>query len=111
METNETIAALAALAHESRLAVFRALVQTGPEGMPAGQIATLLDVAPSSLSFHLKELSRAQLVTSRQEGRFIYYCANFETMNGLLAYLTENCCGGNPCSPASACSPSREKQS
>ena len=106
METNQTIAALAALAHESRLAVFRALVQAGPEGMPAGQIATLLDVPPSSLSFHLKELAHAQLVTSRQEGRFVFYCANFATMNGLLAYLTENCCGGNPCSPVSACSPS-----
>ena len=110
METNETIAALAALAHESRLAVFRALVQAGPEGMPAGQIATLLDVAPSSLSFHLKELSRAQLVTSRQEGRFIYYCANFETMNGLLAYLTENCCAGaGACAPA-ACKPVASKR-
>ena len=82
-----------ASAQESRLAVFRALVQAGPEGMPAGQIATLLGIAPSSLSFHLKELSHAQLVTSRQKGRFVYYCANFETMNG-LGYLTENCCGG-----------------
>ena len=106
METNQTIAALAALAHESRLAVFRALVQAGPQGLPAGQIATLLDVPPSSLSFHLKELAHAQLVTSRQEGRFVFYCANFATMNGLLAYLTENCCGGNPCSPVSACSTS-----
>ncbi|NTZ84822.1 helix-turn-helix transcriptional regulator [Burkholderia metallica] len=104
METNQTIAALAALAHESRLAVFRALVQAGPEGMSAGQIATLLDVPPSSLSFHLKELAYAQLVTSRQAGRFVFYCANFATMNGLLAYLTENCCGGHPCSPVSACS-------
>lgn len=111
METNQTIIALAALAHESRLAVFRALVEAGPQGMAAGQIATLLDVAPSSLSFHLKELAHAQLVTSRQEGRFVIYCANFDTMNGLLAYLTENCCGGNPCSPASVCSPARENQS
>ncbi|MGF6980059.1 ArsR family transcriptional regulator [Paraburkholderia sp. JPY465] len=111
METTDTVAALAALAHESRLAVFRALVQAGPEGMSAGQIATLLDVPPSSLSFHLKELTHTQLVTSRQEGRFVFYSANFATMNGLLAYLTENCCGGNPCSRASACSPAREKQS
>jgi ArsR family transcriptional regulator len=111
METSQTITALAALSHESRLAVFRALVQAGPQGMAAGQIATLLDVAPSSLSFHLKELAHAQLVTGRQEGRFVIYCANFATMNGLLAYLTENCCGGNPCSPASVCSPSRENQS
>jgi len=105
METNQTIAALSALAHESRLAIFRALVQAGPWGLAAGQIETLLDVPPSSLSFHLKELAHAQLVTSRQEGRFVFYCANFATMNGLVGYLTENCCGGNPCSPVSACSP------
>lgn len=112
MKKIQTIAALlAALAHESRLAVFRALVQAGPEGIPAGQIATLLDVPPSSLSFHLKELAHAQLVTSRQEGRFIFHCANFETMNGLLTYLTENCCGGSPCLPATACSTSRKHQS
>ena len=108
METSQTITALSALAHESRLAVFRALVQAGPSGLPAGQIATLLDVPPSSLSFHLKELAHAQLVTSRHEGRIVIYCANFDTMNGLLSYLTENCCGGNPCSPVSACSPSGE---
>ncbi|UEP52984.1 metalloregulator ArsR/SmtB family transcription factor [Burkholderia ambifaria] len=105
MEANQTIAALSALAHESRLAIFRALVQAGPSGLAAGQIATLLDVPPSSLSFHLKELSHAKLVTSRQEGRFVFYCANFATMNGLVGYLTENCCGGNPCMPVSACSP------
>ncbi|KVR53150.1 ArsR/SmtB family transcription factor [Burkholderia ubonensis] len=110
METNQTIAALAALAHESRLAIFRALVQAGPQGLPAGQIATLLDAPPSSLSFHLKELAHAQLVTSRQEGRFVIYCANFATMNGLLAYLTENCCGGNPCSPTAACSTTGERR-
>jgi DNA-binding transcriptional ArsR family regulator len=111
MEINETVSALAALAHESRLAVFRALVQAGPNGLPAGQIATLLDVPPSSLSFHLKELAHARLVTSRQEGRFVIYCANFATMNDLLAYLTENCCGGNPCSPVSACSPAAKRRS
>jgi len=111
VENKDAVTALAALAQESRLATFRLLVQAGPGGLAASKIAEALGVPPSSLSFHLKELSRAQLVTSRQEGRFIYYCANFETMNGLLAYLTENCCGGNPCSPASACSPSREKQS
>ena len=100
METNQTIIALAALAHESRLAVFRALVQAGPEGMPAGQIATLLDVPPSSLSFHLKELAHAQLVTSRQEGRFVIYSADFQNMNQLVGYLTENCCGGRACAPS-----------
>ena len=96
-ETNQTIAALSALAHESRFAVFRALVQ-------AGQIATLLDVPPSSLSFHLKALAHAQHVTNCQGGRFVFYCANFATMNGLVGYLTENCCGGNPCSPVFTCS-------
>ncbi|MGN6234338.1 MAG: ArsR/SmtB family transcription factor [Trinickia sp.] len=111
MKADQTIAALAALAHESRLAVFRALVQAGPQGLPAGRIASLLDVPPSSLSFHLKELAHAQLITGRQEGRFVFYCANFETMNGLLAYLTENCCGGNPCSPTAACSLSEEHRS
>lgn len=111
METKQTIEALAALAHESRLAIFRALVQAGPEGLPAGQIATMLDIPPSSLSFHLKELAHADLVTSRQQGRFVIYCASFEAMNGLLAYLTENCCGGNPCSPAVRCLPPKEKQS
>lgn len=111
MEIKQTIAALSALAHESRLAVFRALVQAGPEGLAAGQIAALLDVAPSSLSFHLKELAHAQLVSSRQEGRFVFYVANFATMNGLITYLTENCCGGNPCAPSSACSPAKKRQS
>lgn len=111
METKHTVEALAALAHESRLAIFRALVQAGPDGLPAGQIATLLDVPPSSLSFHLKELAHAHLVTSRQDGRFVIYCASFETMNGLLAYLTDNCCGGNRCSPAARCPTTTEKQS
>ena len=73
METKNVIAALAALAHESRLAVFRALVEVGPQGLPAGNLATMLDVAPSSLSFHLKELAHAGLITSRQEGRFVIY--------------------------------------
>ena len=111
MEAKSIVQALAALAHESRLAVFRALVQAGPDGLPAGQIATLLAVPPSSLSFHLKELAHAGLVRSRQEGRFIIYCASFETMNGLLAYLTENCCGGRPCSPVGTCSRASEPQS
>lgn len=109
METKIAVTALAALAHESRLAVFRALVQAGPEGLPAGKLATLLDVPPSSLSFHLKELAHADLVTSRQDGRFVIYRASFEAMNDLLGYLTENCCGGNPCSPVSACRTTAEK--
>ncbi|PRC92011.1 ArsR/SmtB family transcription factor [Solimicrobium silvestre] len=103
METKNVISALAALAQESRLAVFRALVQAGPEGMAATKISEHVGVPPSSLSFHLKEMSYADLITSRQEGRFVIYSANFITMNGLIGFLTENCCGGNPCSPV--CTP------
>jgi DNA-binding transcriptional ArsR family regulator len=77
-------------------------VQAGPEGLPAGRIAELMEMPASSLSFHLKELHRAGLLASRQEGRSIIYMAQFETMNALLGYLTENCCGGNPCSPVSS---------
>ena len=99
METKEAIAALAAVAQESRLGIFRALVQAGPGGMIASKIADQLGIPSSSLSFHLKELAHADLVTSQQNGRFITYAANFNTMNALLAFLTENCCGGNPCGP------------
>jgi ArsR family transcriptional regulator, arsenate/arsenite/antimonite-responsive transcriptional repressor len=97
MNTRTATAALSALAHQSRLAVFRALVQAGPPGLAAGAIARRTRVAPSALSFHLKELSRAGLADARQDGRFIYYAANFNTMNALLAFLTENCCGGEEC--------------
>ena len=97
MQTKDVITALAALAQESRLAVFRLLVQVGPAGLAASKIAEILGVPPSSLSFHLKELSYADLVTSRQEGRFVIYSANIANMNSLIGFLTENCCGGNPC--------------
>jgi DNA-binding transcriptional ArsR family regulator len=100
METKSVLAALAAIAQESRLAVFRLLVQVGPEGMAASKIAAQLDIAPSSLSFHLKELVHASLITARADGRFIIYAADVAVMNGLIAYLTENCCGGVPCGPA-----------
>ncbi len=102
MDTKTAIAALAALAQESRLAVFRLLVETGPAGLAASKIATVLAIPSSSLSFHLKELSHAGLIAPRQEGRFIIYAAQFDTMNGLIAFLTENCCGGNPCTPPGA---------
>jgi len=92
METKDILAALAALAQESRLNTFRLLAQAGPTGLAASKIAEHLDLAPSSLSFHLKELSHAKLVTSRQDGRFVFYRANFDTMNGVLAFLSENCC-------------------
>ena len=103
METRQAILALGALAQESRLAIFRMLVRCGPTGMVAGKIAEQLGIAPSSLSFHLKELTHAGLVTPTQEGRFITYAANFDVMNGLLAFLTESCCDGNPCGPARRC--------
>jgi ArsR family transcriptional regulator len=103
METKQIVAALSALAQESRLAVFRLLVQAGPAGMAATKISEQVGVPPSSLSFHLKEMLHADLVTSRQESRFVIYSANFQTMNGLIGFLTENCCGGNPCGPAQSC--------
>jgi ArsR family transcriptional regulator len=101
MDASAAIKALAALAQESRLAIFRILVQIGPAGLPAGQLADQLGIPPSSLSFHTKELLNAGLVQSRQEGRFVIYSAHIGGMNELLSYLTENCCGGNPCTPLS----------
>ncbi len=101
METKNAIMALAALAQESRLAVFRLLVETGPEGLAASKIAHALDIAPSSLSFHLKELMHANMVSQTKIGRSLIYCVNFDTMNGLLRFLSDNCCGGNVCSPVS----------
>ncbi|TCT07054.1 ArsR/SmtB family transcription factor [Paralcaligenes ureilyticus] len=99
METMNVITALSALAQESRLAVFRLLVQAGPQGLAATKIAEALELAPSSLSFHLKELTYAKLIRQVREGRSLIYSVNFETMNGVLGFLTENCCGGNPCTP------------
>ncbi|OIQ68139.1 helix-turn-helix domain protein [mine drainage metagenome] len=102
METKAALLVLAALSQDSRLRVFRTLVQAGPQGMSAGKISDTTGIAPSSLSFHLKELAHANLADARQEGRFVIYTANFATMNCLIGYLTENCCGGNPCSPVSS---------
>ncbi len=99
MDTKAVLAALSAIAQESRLGIFRLLVQAGPDGVAATRIAEQLDIAPSSLSFHLKELTRARLISSRSEGRFVIYCANIAVMNGLIGYLTENCCAGVPCGP------------
>jgi ArsR family transcriptional regulator, arsenate/arsenite/antimonite-responsive transcriptional repressor len=102
MESTKAVEALAALAQDSRLQVYRLLVQTGPEGLPASVIAERLRVPANTLSFHLKTLSYAGLVMARQAGRFIYYSANYERMNELLGFLTENCCGGRSCAPAAA---------
>ena len=96
MEAKAAVAALAALAQETRLAIFRLLMQAGPRGVAAGGIGEKLDVPPATLSFHLKELSHAGLIASRQEGRFIYYSANFERMAALMTFLTQNCCQGMP---------------
>ena len=96
METKEAVTALAALAQETRLSVFRLLVEAGPEGMSVGSIGEKLGVAPATLSFHLKELSHAGLATSRQESRFIYYMADFAKMAALMTFLTRNCCTGMP---------------
>lgn len=102
METRTVIAALAALAQESRLAIYRLLVETGPTGLAVGEIGASLRVAPATLSFHLKELSHAGLVAARQEGRYVYYSANYGRMNDLLAYLTDKCCAadGAGCAPS-----------
>lgn len=100
MDTKHALSALAALAQESRLAVFRLLVEAGPEGMAASKIGDALKIPASSLSFHLKELSHANLISPRQDGRFVIYSAQFSTMNGLVAFLTDNCCGGRACDAA-----------
>ena len=92
MKTPEAVAALAALAQETRLSIYRALVQAGPEGLPAGRIAELVGTPPSTLSFHLKELAAAALIRSRQEGRFVIYSAQYDAMNQLVGFLTEKCC-------------------
>lgn len=107
MKTNDVLAALAALSQKTRLDVFRYLVQAGPEGAAVGSIADALKVPAPTLSFHLKELSHADLVTSKQEGRFIRYTASFTAMNGLVDYLTENCCRGQPELCAPACAPKK----
>ena len=105
METQSALAALAALAQETRLAVFRHLVEAGPEGVTVGRIGAALEIAPATLSFHLKELSHAGLVSSRQESRYIWYSASYDSINGLIAYLTENCCRGQPEACGVGCAP------
>ena len=109
MEKTDVVAALAALAQDNRLDVFRLLVEAGPEGMPAGAVATALDLAPNTLTFHFDRLRTAGLVSVRREGRSMIYAAQFETMNGLIGYLTDNCCSGVPCAPAVECRPARKR--
>ena len=110
MKKDRAVSALAALAQDNRLDVFRLLVQAGPDGMPAGRVAEALGLAPNTLTFHFDRLRDAGLVTVRRDGRSMIYAARFETMNGLLAFLTENCCQGAPCAPEAACKPARAKR-
>ena len=100
------LVALAALAQETRLAVYRLLVEHAPEGLPAGRVAERLDIPPNSLSFHFKELTNAGLINSRQDGRFVWYSADLDAMNEVVGYLTENCCQGGGC--VAECAPSAQ---
>ncbi len=100
METLNAAELLAALGHESRLSIYRALVEAGPQGLHAGAIGERLGLPAPTLSFHLAHLSRVGLARRRQEGRFVIYAADFPVMNDLLGFLTANCCGGNPCMPS-----------
>jgi ArsR family transcriptional regulator, arsenate/arsenite/antimonite-responsive transcriptional repressor len=105
MENQIVVRALAALAQEHRLAVFRLLVQAGSEGMAAGAIADALGVPASSMSFHLAQLTNAGLIAQRRQSRSLIYSADYAAMNGVMAYLTENCCGGVPCAADAGCEP------
>src|ERR1700682_2459239 len=106
MEISQAVVALAALAQDNRLEIFRLLVQAGPDGMAAGQVAQRLGLAPNTLTFHFDRLRVAGLVTVRRDGRSMIYAARFETMNGLIAFLTENCCqGASATSVAASCAP------
>ena len=110
MKTTQAVKALAALAQDTRLAIYRLLVQQGREGLSAGTIAQRLDLPAATLSFHLKELANAGMVEARQDGRFVFYSANYDRMNGLLGYLTENCCQGQNCTTESAIQPQQRRK-
>jgi ArsR family transcriptional regulator len=110
MKAIEVVPALAALAQENRLDVFRLLVQAGPEGLPAGRIAEKLDIVAATLSFHLAQLKHAGLVKVRRDGRSLIYAADYNRMNALIEYLTENCCGGDSVRQALACAPAQARR-
>ena len=109
MDSSNAISALSALAQEARLAIFRLLVEAGPNGLPVGDIAAALSIPPTTLSFHLVQLKAAALVTCRRNGRQLIHAADYGRMNYLLAYLTDNCCGGNlsACLPGGVCKPAK----
>jgi len=107
MKTTVVIGALGALAHEHRLAIYRLLVQRGPEGLPAGAIGERVGLVPSSLTFHLQSLQRAGLILQRRESRLLIYSVDFTVMNGLVGYLTENCCRDSGADCSSGCAPTR----
>jgi DNA-binding transcriptional ArsR family regulator len=107
MKTASVIEALGGLAHEHRLAIYRLLVQRGPEGLPAGTIGQRVGLLPSSLTFHLQNLQRAGLIAQRRESRRLIYSADFTVMNGLVGYLTENCCGNGGADCSSGCAPAQ----
>jgi ArsR family transcriptional regulator len=111
MKTALVIAALNALAHEHRLAIYRLLVEQGPEGLAAGVIGERVGLLPSSLTFHLQNLQRAGLITQQRIGRQLIYGADFDAMNGLIGYLTENCCAVSGGSCATSCQPVRTRRS
>jgi len=108
MNSKQAVDALAALAHESRLGVYRLLVEAGPAGLNAGTLASRLKMPPSSMTFHLQNLHRAGLVSQERRSREVIYAADFEAMNGLVGYLTENCCGGNASACGTQCVPASE---
>ena len=110
METIHAADRLAALGHETRLAIFRLLVQAGPEGTNAGAIGETIGIPAATLSFHLAHLSRVGLIAGRQDSRFIFYSADFNTMDDLIAFLTDNCCNGKACLPKTAASSTAKRR-
>ena len=110
MESSNAVELLAALGHESRLAIFRLLVEAGPDGINASAIGEKLGMAPATLSFHLAHLSRVGLITGERASRFIHYSANYPTVDDLIAFLTSNCCQGEACLPKTACCDTTEKR-
>jgi ArsR family transcriptional regulator len=107
MKTSRVIGALGALAHEHRLAIFRLLIERGPEGLSAGRIADRVGLVPSSLTFHLQNLQRAGLITQRRESRQLFYAADFTAINALVGYLTDNCCADSGAECSTSCAPTQ----